>query len=268
MKSTPASVAAALLRGITDEIASGAQASTGRESISELIERVRGISKQAHTRMRSALGAAFPEIGWNNSEDKHNPSAGAALYWVYDPIDGAYHYLQGLPLWSSSLALIKDGRAVLALVYDPCQRELFIAEDGKGTTLNGLPVKTSSKVTLQTAVVGTALPPMGSGSPDEHALAAKLLVETSKHVFVIRQMAAASLQLAYVAAGRLDAYVETGKDVYDWMAGCLLVQEASGMASALDRTPFDVTANGILATAAGLHNALHERLVNVIEADV
>jgi myo-inositol-1(or 4)-monophosphatase len=164
--------------------------------------------------------------------------------------------------------LIKDRRAILALVYDPCKRELFVAEDGKGTTLNGLPVKASSKVTLHAAVVGTALPPMGSGTPDEHALAAKLLVETSMHVFVIRQMAAASLQLAYVAAGRLDAYIETGKDVYDWMAGCLLVQEAGGIATSLDRTPFDVTAHGTLAAAAGLHNALHERLVHVIKADI
>jgi len=264
MKSRYASVAAALLRGITDEIASGAQASSGSESIPELIDRVREVSEQSQAQMRSALEAAFPEIGWNDSEDKQDPQAGAAPYWVYDPIDGAYHYLQGLPLWSSSLALIKDGQAILALVYDPCKRELFAAEAGKGTTLNGRPVKASAKADLHTAVVGTALPPFDSGGAGEHALAAKLLVETSKHVFVIRQMAAASLQLAYVAAGRLDAYVETGKDVYDWIAGCLLVQEAGGIATSLDGTPFDVNADGILVAAAGLHNSLHESVADVM----
>jgi myo-inositol-1(or 4)-monophosphatase len=268
MKSTYASIAAALLRGITDEIASDAQASSGRESIPELVDRVRDVSKQAQAQMRSALEAAFPEIVWNDSEDKQAPLTGAAPYWVYDPIDGAYHYLQGLPLWSSSLALVKDGRAILALVYDPCKRELFAAEAGKGATLNGQPVNASAKGDLRAAVVGTALPPFGSVAPEEHALAAKLLIETSKHVFVVRQMAAASLQLAYVAAGRLDAHVETGTDVYDWMAGCLLVQEAGGIVTSLDRAPFDVTANGILAAAVKLHGTLHESLVDVVKADV
>jgi myo-inositol-1(or 4)-monophosphatase len=233
-----------------------------------LIGRVRDVSQQAQAQMRAALEAAFPEIGWNDSEDKQDPQAGDAPYWVYDPIDGAYHYLQGLPLWSSSLALVKDGQAILALVYDPCKRELFAAEVGKGATLNGQPVNASAKGDLRTAVVGTALPPFGSVAAEEHALAANLLMETSKHVFVVRQMAAASLQLAYVAAGRLDAYVETGTDVYDWMAGYLLVREAGGIVTSFDGAPFDATAIGILAAAAELHGALHESLGNVIEADV
>jgi hypothetical protein len=79
VKSTYATVAAALLRGNTDEIAYGAQASSGRESIPELIARVRDTSRQAQAQMRSALGAAFPEIGWNDSEDKQDPQAGAGL---------------------------------------------------------------------------------------------------------------------------------------------------------------------------------------------
>lgn len=268
MKSTYASVAAALLRGITDEIAYSAQAASGRETIAELIDRVRDVSKQAQAQMRSALAAEFAEIGWNDSEDKRDHGAGNAPYWVYDPIDGAYHYLQGLPLWSSSLALIKDGQAIVALVYDPCKRELFVAEASKGTTLNGQRIRASTKTDLHTAVVGTALPPFASGAPTEHAFAVRLLVETSKHVFVVRQMAAASLQLAYVAAGRLDAYVETGDDVYDWMAGCLLVQEAGGTVTSLNGTPFEVTDNGILATAAALHTTLHEKLTSASKADI
>jgi myo-inositol-1(or 4)-monophosphatase len=137
---------------------------------------------------------------------------------------------------------------------------MFVAQAGMGTTLNGRPVYASAKTDLSAAVVGTALPPVAGATAVEHALAVDLLVETSKHVFVIRQMAAASLQLAYVAAGRLDAYVETGNDVYDWMAGCLLVQEAGGKATALNDAPFDVYADGIIAAAAGLHPTLQARL--------
>jgi myo-inositol-1(or 4)-monophosphatase len=256
MKSTDASVAAAFLRGITDEIASHCQPATGKESIPELIGRVREVSTQAQTQMRSALGAALPQIGWSDSEDKYDREAGEAPYWVYDPVDGAYHYLQGLPLWSSSLALVKDGRAVMALVYEPSQRELFIAEAGTATTLNGRSVTTSAKADLRAAVVGMAVPPYGSVAAKEHELAAKLLVETSRHVFVTRQMAAASLQLAYIACGRLDAYIEVGTDIYDWMAGALLVQQAGGIVSALDGDPFGIDATGIVAAAPHLHVAL------------
>ena len=176
-------------------------------------------------------------------------------------------YLQGLPLWSSSLALVKDGQAILALVYDPCHQELVAAEVGRGTTLNGQPVSASAKTELRAAVVGTALPPFGSVAPIEHAHAARLLVEASKHVFVTRQMAAASLQLAYVAMGRLDAYLEIGEDVYDWMAGCLLVQEAGRIATSLKGVPFNASAQGVLAAAAGLHSRLHNSLIDVIDAD-
>jgi myo-inositol-1(or 4)-monophosphatase len=161
MKSPYLSVAAPLLRGITDEISTHARVGPGSESVQELIGRVRSVSEQAQALMRSALEAAFPEVGWSDSEDKQDHRTGTTPCWVYDPIDGAYHYLQGLPLWSSSLALVKGGQAVLALVYDPCKRELFAAEAGKATTLNGSPVKVSAKSELQTAVAGTALPPFG-----------------------------------------------------------------------------------------------------------
>lgn len=256
MKSTHASVAAALLRGITDEIAAHARPASGSETIPELIDRVRQVSQQAQSQMRTALCAAFPEVGWSDSEDKGDVHAGEAPYWIYDPVDGAYHYLQGLPLWSSSLALVEDGRVVLALVYEPCQRELFVAETDEATTLNGRPIKASAKTDPRTAVVGTAMPPFGSVDVESHALAGRLLVETSKQVFVVRQMAAASLQLAYVAAGRLDAYLETGTDVFDWMAGALLIQQAGGLVTALNGDHFGVDANGIVAAASGLHPAL------------
>ncbi|WP_397452830.1 inositol monophosphatase family protein [Pseudomonas sp. NA-150] len=267
MNSTETAFTAALLRSITDEIASRVQSTSGRESIPELIERVSTVSRQAQAQMRAALAGTFPDIGWNESEDKHDSQVCNGPYWVYDPIDGAYHYLQGLPLWSSSLALVKDGKALAAFVYDPCQHELFAAQAGKGPTLNGQPIKASAKTDLHTAVVGTALPPFAAVPAAEHALAARLLVETSRHVFVMRQMAAASLQLAYVAAGRLDAYVETGDDVYDWIAGCLLVQEAGGVTTSLDGTPFDITAKGVLAAATGLHAKVQNAIASVIPAN-
>lgn len=251
---------AALLRGITDEFALNAPMLSGDESIPQLIERVCALSAQAQARMRTLLASAFPDIGWSDSEDKADTQVGDLPHWVYDPIDGAYHYLQGLPLWSSSLALVKGGKAIAAFVYDPTRHELFIAQAGKGATLNGQPIKVASKSQLRTAVVGTALPPYTPSKAQEHVLAARLLVRTCREVFVVRQMAAASLQLAYVAVGRLDAYVEVGDDLYDWLAGSLLVQEAGGVSTALDGTPLGACSQGVLSASGSLHPALKDAL--------
>lgn len=251
---------AALLRGITDEIAINAPVLRGDESIPQLIEQVSALSAQAQARMRTLLAGAFPEIGWSNSEDKADTQIDDLPHWVYDPIDGAYHYLQGLPLWSSSLALVQDGKAIAAFVYDPSQHELFVAQAGKGATLNGQSINVSAKAQLRTAVVGTALAPYTPAKAEEHALAARLLVRTCREVFVVRQMAAASLQLAYVAAGRLDAYVEVGDDLYDWLAGSLLVQEARGVSTALDGTPLGASTQGVLSANGSLHPKLKDVL--------
>jgi myo-inositol-1(or 4)-monophosphatase len=212
------STASLLLRGITDEIAFGERHPVQQEGIPELINRVRETSKRASAHMRCALAAAYPPIGWNDSEDKHASDAGSSRYWVYDAIDGAYHYLQGLPLWSSSLVLVDNAQAVMALVYDPHQRELFVAQAGKFAAVNGKPIQTSRKTNLSTAVVGSALPPFASVTPEEHAHALGIFSNVSRNVFVMRQMAAASLQLAYVAAGRL--YSLPGTSIVPFRAVC------------------------------------------------
>jgi myo-inositol-1(or 4)-monophosphatase len=253
MKPEDFSIARALLRGITDEIERAPRAPVQQERIADSIARVRAISTRASAHMRAALADAYPDIGWSASEDRHGPATDVSRYWVFDPIDGAYHFLQGLPLWSSTLALLEDGKVTLSLVYAPHNQELFTAQEGQGATLNGSPIQASLKSDLSCAVAGSAVPPRGSVTDEEHAHALQVFATASHHVFVMRQMAAASLQLAYVAAGRLDVYVETGSDVYDWAAGALLVQEAGGTVTGLDGSPFDTRSVGILAAGRALH---------------
>ena len=101
----------------------------------------REVSAQASRRLRASLAELHPEIGWTDEEARPD----GRDYWLYDPIDGAYHFLQGLPLWSSSLALIRHGRAVASIVYDPKGDELFAAIENGGTTCNGVPVAVSPK---------------------------------------------------------------------------------------------------------------------------
>jgi myo-inositol-1(or 4)-monophosphatase len=257
-------ILSALLRGVTDQLAASATPPKSDETVNQLIQRVTQASAWANTIMRTVLSQRYPDIGWSSSEAQPDSpdKAGAAPYWVYDPIDGAYHYIQGLPLWSSSLALISEGRPVFSIVYDPSQRELFVATKSGGATLNDVRLRVSGKSDLRAAVVATALPPFGYGDEGEHRRSVALLGAMSRRVFVVRQMASASLQLAYVAAGRMDAYWETGNDLYDWIAGALLVEEAGGQVTDLAGAPLGSKVNGIAAAPAGLAVALLEGLAD------
>lgn len=218
------SVCAQLVQEIANRIRDGFTPLDPKDSIHEVVNSVRRKSAEAALELRTALDLAYPEIALCREEasDTHGLEG---RYWVYDLIDGAYHYLQSLPLWSSSLALIEHGRPVLSVVYDPLSSELFTAIASQGARMGPSPLCVSAKPALPLAVLGTAVPPTGATSQAEQTLALDLFVAMCPEVFVVRQMGSASLQLAYVAAGRLDGYWEVGRDVNDWFAGSLLVTE-------------------------------------------
>lgn len=242
---------ALLLRQVTDDIAASAPRHAGDASVAEAVARVNAVSSAAGLRLRTQLQARYPGIGWRDEDGAAFDTA--APHWVYDPIDGAYHYLQGLPLWAASLALVRDGRAVAAVVYDPALGELFVAAEGTGARCTGFagragaPLRVSARTELASAVAGSAIPPLLQVGADAQQQALRLLCAVAPHVFVVRPMAATSLQLAYVAAGRLDVYWESGNDAADWLAGALLVHEAGGAVSDLAGGPLRADSRGIVA---------------------
>ena len=245
---------ATLLRAATDQIATTTERPSANEDIVDVIGWVKGKSAAAASGLRKQLAELYPDIGWTGEEDR--PDDPEAACWVYDPIYGAYHFLQGLPLWSSSLALVRGGRCVVGLIYDATSNEMFIAREGKGATLNGSPIQTQNRTALASAVLGTAIPPILQVGPVEHGEALCLLGQVAREVFVVRQMASASLQLAYVASGRLDGYFEVGHDIPDWLAGTLLVKEAGGRITDLKGDAFGWNSDGLLAASADMHHAL------------
>ena len=137
------------VRHLADRIAAAGPRCAADTSLPELIGRVQAESATASTEMRRGLAELFPSIGWAG-EDALLPSGDA---WVYDPIDGAYYFLQGLPLWSSSLVLVRAGKPVLSVVYDPTMSETFLAAPGRQITCNGTPVRASPKLDPVAAVV-------------------------------------------------------------------------------------------------------------------
>lgn len=212
-------VVASLLTGLTDIASSTVTANRGDETILELGQRVRESRAFSCIAMRAALTEMWPSIGW--LDFKGSPRTWretvARSCWIYEPIDRGTHFLHHVPFCSSSLTLIERGRPVLTFAYDPVLGDLYVARDGKGASRNGSAVKITNKCDIgsalgarRSALVGTSVPPFNSVGERDFKRSVDLLERLSRTVFSVRQFGSPSLQLAYVAAGRLDGYVEIG----------------------------------------------------------
>jgi myo-inositol-1(or 4)-monophosphatase len=148
----------------------------------------------------------------------------SGLRWVVDPLDGTTNFLFGIPHWAVSIACEDADGAFVGVVYDPLRDELFSAQRGAGARLNGAPIAVSAADDLARALVGTGF----SYLAEERQAAAALLPTILPRVRDIRRAGAASLDIAWVAAARLDAFYESGLAPWDAAAGRLIVTEAGG----------------------------------------
>jgi myo-inositol-1(or 4)-monophosphatase len=201
--------------------------------------------------IREGLMAIAPDIPWSeaefNTHQQKNPALGDR-YWVCDPLDGAIHFLQGFSPWCISLALIENGLAVFSVIYDAVRDELFTALRGQGAWMNGEKLAVNIRNRLSDAILITAHP----NQPDKAEKEVRQLLDTLGTLLpqagAVRMMGPSSLQLAYVAAGRIDAFWELGDDAYDWRAGALMVEEAGGVVRTMEGFPYSLqTDTGILA---------------------
>jgi len=151
--------------------------------------------------------------------------------WIIDPLDGTTNYLHGFPQYAVSIALQHQGELVQAVVYDPLRQELFTASRGEGAMLNNKRMRVSKQKYLEGALLGTGFPFKEQERLDEYLDSFKSLFPMTAG---IRRAGAASLDLAYVACGRLDGFWELGLKPWDMAAGALLVKEAGGLISDLD----------------------------------
>ncbi len=150
--------------------------------------------------------------------------------WLIDPIDGTTNFVRGIPHFGISIACKYKGKLEHAVIYDPVRREEFTASRGKGAQLNGKRIRVSNRPDLHSAVLATGIPFLAR--KDQHLPAyMQTLEKLAASSAGIRRMGAASLDLAYVAAGRYDAFWEIGLSEWDIAAGALLIQEAGGLVS-------------------------------------
>ena len=169
------------------------------------------------------LRAAFPEIPVLG-EEGISGDMNAAYRWVVDPIDGTMNYFFGMPHAAVSIALEHGQKSVVGVIYDPFTDEIWTAVKGTPTRLNGKIVRVSKRGRVDEAVVAMGF----SKSKENLAKSMPHLVRLAQRTKKIRIMGSAALELAYVACGRLDAYVERRINLWDVAAGSLLVENAGG----------------------------------------
>lgn len=169
-------------------------------------------------------------------EEGGKGTGGDGVEWIIDPIDGTVNFAYGIPHFCTSIAARVDGVVVCGVVADPMRREIFAARIGGGATLNGRPLHTSRRATLDEAIIALSF----SKHEDLIRQAMELVGFYAPKVRKIRSMGAAALDLAYVAAGRFDAYIEQGIRIWDVAAGALLVKEAGGRIEQTAQPGFEV----------------------------
>jgi myo-inositol-1(or 4)-monophosphatase len=181
--------------------------------------------------------------------------------WIVDPLDGTTNFLHGIPIFAISIALERQGQIVAGVVYNPAMDELYTAERGGGAFMNDRRLRVAGRSRLSDCVIATGIPHLGRG---HHGKALVDLRNVMGEVSGIRRMGAASLDLAYVAAGRVDGYWEDWLSAWDMAAGMLIVREAGGFTS--DRTGGqDILSGGsIVAGNELIHKALLKTLAKPV----
>ena len=192
---------------------------------------VTAADRRAEETVREELAKARPDYGFLGEEGGAREGTDKSHRFIVDPLDGTTNFLHGIPHFAVSIALERDGAIVAGLVYNPANDDLFVAERGKGAYLNDRRIRVAARARLADAVVACGLPHYGRGDLD---LARAEIFAAQQNFAGLRRYGAAALDLAWVAAGRLDAYWERNLSPWDVAAGSLLVREAGGFVSTCD----------------------------------
>lgn len=198
---------------------------------------------------RPDFGLVMEESGEEKGDGRHR--------FIVDPLDGTTNFLHGVPHFAISIGLEQDGEIVAGIVFEPIQDQLFWAERGAGAYVNERRLRVSARSHLAEALVGTGIPFLGSGG---HETFLKTFAAMMPAVAGIRRFGTASLDLAYVAAGRLDGFWEFGLKPWDMAAGIVLVREAGGYVTEISGGRSPLKSGDVLATNDKLHKPLGDVL--------
>ncbi len=178
--------------------------------------------------------------------------------WIIDPLDGTLNFTHGVPLFSVSIGLEKQGEVIAGVVYEPHLGELFTAEKGKGAFLNKRPIHVSRVDKLIESLIVTGFPYTIRDNPEN---AIQHFVNVLMKAQGVRRLGSAAVDLCYVACGRFEGFWEVALNVWDMAAGVLLVEEAGGRFSDFHGAPSSIYTKQVLAT----NGLVHDKLVEILE---
>lgn len=222
---------------------------TPREKgLRDLVTEADVASQQA---IREILLGRFPDHDFLGEEDASFPSvaktSGKSEYrWIVDPLDGTANYVHNLPAFAVTIALQKASETVLGVVFDPIANEFYHAVKGEGVFLNGQSAQSSGCTSPEQAMVAVSFAPNVPRGSIEIAR----FIEALHSCQSVRRLGSAALNLAYLAAGRLDAYWATSVKIWDVAAGLLMVEEAGGTVTRIDGEKLDLANPEFLASAS------------------
>lgn len=212
------------------------------------------IDQFAEATIIEIIKKAYPQHGVLGEESGFiAPKDPAQTIWIIDPLDGTTNFLHGFPQYCVSIAIKQNDKIIHGVVYDPIRDELFTATRGNGAQMNGRRLRVSKVEKLNKALLGTGFPFREFDYLEFYLTFFKNLVPQCAG---IRRAGAAALDLAYIAAGRLDGFWEFGLKSWDIAAGALLIQEAGGWITTLDGKPEFLEANTILAAPPKIHQQM------------
>jgi myo-inositol-1(or 4)-monophosphatase len=185
------------------------------------------------------------------------------VVWIIDPLDGTTNFLHRLPHFAVSIGIQVRGKLEHGVIYAPCTQDLYVASRGSGALLNNRRIRVSGARELDVALIGTGVP-IRAKNLDAYLPMLRAVVESTAGV---RRAGSAALDLAYVAAGRLDAFWELGLKPWDIAAGLVLVQEAGGIISEIYGEPDPLQTGNVLAATPKLHALLSEALTGAVRAE-
>jgi myo-inositol-1(or 4)-monophosphatase len=231
----------------------------------QVVEKAQGdwcsaLDREIEEWMRQRIAERYPQhLFWGEESHSGTPTAAqlqGQRVWVVDPIDGSMNYLRGYPQYAISIALLEGTAPVAACIVDPVRQEAFTAARGLGAACNGQPLRVAPTAQLAQCVAATVFPKPRASFMDDYL---QELSAVMKNVSGVRRAGSMALELAYLAAGRIDAFWERGMGAWDAAAGLLLIEEAGGQLWPLDGQPW-YASGALAASTPALRTAWQELL--------
>lgn len=207
--------------------------------------------------IKTTIASAFPDhtILCEELPDALDKKIGREPTWVIDPLDGTSNFIANLPLFAVVIGYIVEGKTQLGIIYDPLHDNMFIAQAGGGTTLNGQPVRVSTKNSVRGAMLFA-----GRGYRDsDHERHGQIIYALEQETTYFRRLGSAAIMLSSVASGRADSVILTANKPWDVVAGALLIREAGGQVTDYCGKQWDLESVDLVAS----NGLIHDELVDI-----